>query len=87
MIKEGVGMNNFEYLIAVFLCCMVGALIGVILNRRSPLIIGLGIATVMPIGWVFVDGSALFLIATPIFALALWICHRHHKRPSTGANK
>jgi hypothetical protein len=86
MIKEGVGMNNFVYLLAVSLSCMVGTWIGMKINKRRPLIIGLSIATVMPIGWVFVDGSAMFLIATPIFALVLGICQRHQRPPSAGVN-
>lgn len=79
-------MAHFEYFIVVFLCCLIGASIGFRLNKRSPIIIGLSIAMVMPIGWVFLDGSALFLIATPIFALVLGLCQRHKTRQSAGLN-
>jgi hypothetical protein len=64
-----------EYLY-VFGALILGAYLGTRINRHDWVVIGLGMATVLPIGWAIYDSSGWFLLATPIFALLLMLRRR-----------
>lgn len=63
-------------LAVIILAGIVGAFVGLKLNKHNWLIIGLGIATALPVGWSINERSGWYLLATPLFLALLLLYHR-----------